>query len=273
MSTPSPSARKRGDPPPPELGPPPSALTRGSRIAAALENVYAGLRKGCPDLPEEVVFVTGAGRSGRGADTLGHFRREAWREATEDGSRPHEIFVAGEVFARGPEEVLHTIAHEAAHALAVVRKVDDGGGRYHNQRYVAFAAELGLACPLTPDHTRGYAATKITPEAKVTHEDAIADLGDAIDVYLVEPPPPAGTGGGGGRGRGRNLLKAVCACFPSKVIRAAPATLLRGQGIGCLDCGERFYEEAVVVEDDDADFEKLTKAGIVLIEEEDTDDG
>jgi hypothetical protein len=55
----------------------------------------------------------------------------------------------GEWFAEGAEHTLTTILHEAAHALADVRQVQDTSrqGKYHNRRFVQLAAELGLAWP------------------------------------------------------------------------------------------------------------------------------
>ena len=50
----------------------------------------------------------------------------------------------------GPRQTLQTMLHEAVHALAHARGVNDTsrGGKYHNKRaFVALAAELGRAWP------------------------------------------------------------------------------------------------------------------------------
>ena len=54
--------------------------------------------------------------------------------------------ISGEGLARTPREVLGTLLHEAAHALAAARGITDTSrqGRYHNKKYAALAAELGL---------------------------------------------------------------------------------------------------------------------------------
>jgi hypothetical protein len=57
-----------------------------------------------------------------------------------------EVFVGGEGLARGPADVLGTLLHEAAHALAHVRGIKDTSrqGRWHNARFKALAEEIGI---------------------------------------------------------------------------------------------------------------------------------
>lgn len=57
-----------------------------------------------------------------------------------------EVFVGGEGLVRGPVEVLATLLHEAAHALADVRGIKDTSrqGPWHNARFKALAEELGI---------------------------------------------------------------------------------------------------------------------------------
>ena len=61
--------------------------------------------------------------------------------------RDGELFIAGELLAAGGRAVIEVMLHEAAHALAAARDIKDTsaeGDRYHNKRFVALAAELGL---------------------------------------------------------------------------------------------------------------------------------
>jgi len=55
----------------------------------------------------------------------------------DDARQLPEVFVGGEGLARGPAEVLGTLLHEAAHALADVRGIKDTSrqGRWHNARF------------------------------------------------------------------------------------------------------------------------------------------
>src|SRR6266571_146279 len=56
------------------------------------------------------------------------------------------MFIAGEGLDRGARGVLGVALHEAAHAAAAVRRIQDTSrqGRYHNVRYRRLAEELGL---------------------------------------------------------------------------------------------------------------------------------
>ena len=56
---------------------------------------------------------------------------------------------------------MEVMLHEAAHALAIRRGIKDtsaAGNRYHNKRFVALAAELGLRGPDMPERDRLVAA-------------------------------------------------------------------------------------------------------------------
>ena len=123
----------------------------------ALEDAWTAIRTRHPELPA-VVIVLGAG-SGQcsGALKLGHFAALRWTTTDSakhgegfdgaNGSEPlAEVFVGGEGLARGPGEVLATLLHEAAHALADVREIKDTSrqGRWHNAKFKALADELGI---------------------------------------------------------------------------------------------------------------------------------
>jgi len=138
--------------------------TTGSGLIAALEQTWTTIRRRTPELPE-VVVVTGTGLSSSAVHIdakWGHFGADHWVEGrpTEEGQgaaldlsaarRKPELFVAGECLAEGPRQTLQTMLHEAVHALAHVRGVNDTsrGGKYHNKReFVALAGELCLAWP------------------------------------------------------------------------------------------------------------------------------
>ena len=55
--------------------------------------------------------------------------------------------ISGEGLRRTPDEVLGTLLHEAAHALAHARGIKDTSrqGRYHNKHFKTCAEQLGLA--------------------------------------------------------------------------------------------------------------------------------
>lgn len=88
----------------------------------------------------------------------GHHWPERWVLDGQDAVRAPELFIAGELLAAGGRAVVEVMLHEAAHALATRRGIKDtsaAGNRYHNKRFVALAAELGLRGPDTPDKITG----------------------------------------------------------------------------------------------------------------------
>jgi hypothetical protein len=167
-----------------------------------------------------------------GALKLGHFAALRWRH--DDRNLP-EIFVGGEGLARGPVDVLGTLLHEAAHALAHVRGIQDTSrqSRYHNTRYAALAAELGLTVAQAPGI--GWSDTTVPDQLTAAYADALARLDDAITLYRYREPASAATPTGGSTSR--NPVACTCPC--GRRIRVAPATLAQGP-ITCGTCNGRF---------------------------------
>ncbi|GAA1840913.1 hypothetical protein GCM10009836_20310 [Pseudonocardia ailaonensis] len=138
----------------------------------ALERAWSAIRARHPEIPA-VVIVVGAG-SGTGPELkLGHFAAMRWGadpdETAADGLKPDrlpEVFVGGEGLARGPADVLATLLHEAAHALAHVRGIKDTSrqGRWHNAKFKALAEELGIA--VTKDPKIGWSPTTLHNEMR-----------------------------------------------------------------------------------------------------------
>ena len=127
-----------------------AAREYGSQIITALEQAWAAIRDQHPEIPN-VVIVTGAGSNQKGLPEgyrlRGHHWPERWVTGPADQRRMPELFMAGELLASGGRAVLEVMLHEATHALAVVRGIADTsaeGNRYHNKRFVALAAEMGL---------------------------------------------------------------------------------------------------------------------------------
>ena len=134
----------------------------GSRIIAALEHAWTAIQDQHPDVPD-VVIVTGAGSNQKGTpegyQLRGHHWPERWVLDGQDQPRAPELFIAGELLAAGGRAVVEVMLHEAAHALATKRGIKDtsaAGNRYHNKRFVALAAELGLRGPDVPDKITGW---------------------------------------------------------------------------------------------------------------------
>lgn len=149
-----------------------STLDRvNSQTLAVLETVWAMVRRRHQDLPA-VAFTIGGSES-----TRGHFHAETWADSAESGYTRHEVFIAGERLKDGPHDVLATLLHEAAHALAYVRKIKDTsrGGRFHNVRFRALAQELGLE--VTQVGKIGWSGTALSYEGSLDYAQAIVKLG------------------------------------------------------------------------------------------------
>lgn len=173
--------------------------TTGSTIISALEGLYAQAHAKHPDLPRNLIFVTGSGRgTAKGMIKYGHWAEGRW-SARADSELPasvHELLISGECLAGGVETVLTTVLHEAAHALATSRGVKDTsrGNRYHNKKFVALAEELGMHYPHEAPHgTIGWSAVELREDTAEAYD--LTDLDRAIQAGIdmtvsTEPTPP-----------------------------------------------------------------------------------
>ncbi|MBW4722400.1 hypothetical protein KZQ38_35005 [Saccharothrix sp. SC076] len=201
-----------------------------------------------PDVPD-VAIVIGSGTGGRRkVAKLGHFASRRWLRAAQAGrdqaagvegqEQPeqyvHELLIGGEGLARGPLAVLATSLHEATHALAEARSINDTSGRgvYHNKRFKVLAEELGLE--VAEAGHRGWAVTSVPDTTAARYAEQLAALEAALTVYRV----PETTGAPGDAPVGRSLA-AVCACTPVRRLRIARATFELGPII-CAVCEQPF---------------------------------
>src|SRR5262245_40509085 len=160
-----------------------SAESLGSSLVAQLEATYAAVRAEHPELPAEVVFVTGEGTR---TNCWGSFTPKAWRYG--DG-QPHEIFISGEVLELGGARVYETILHEFAHLLAHVRGTRDHNSwnRYHNRNVANTAIDMVLAPPLRPDRPKGFHDAYLNPATEERDSERIEAIGTALNG--VHRPP------------------------------------------------------------------------------------
>jgi len=212
------------------------ASTEAARISApmveALEQAWADIRTRHADMPPAFV-VLGAGSIGApaGGLRLGHFAAMRWADGTADGQRLAEVFVGGEGLVRGPADVLGTLLHEAAHAVAHVRGIKDTSrqGRWHNALFKALAEELGIE--VTKDRRIGWSPTALPQATREDYADTIAVLGRALRLFRsVEMP-------GTKIGKPSNPPACVCSC--GRRIRVAVSVLTAGP-ITCGLCGTDF---------------------------------
>jgi hypothetical protein len=197
-----------------------------SPLVASLERAWAAIRTRHPDVPQAVVVVASGGDAKRLA--LGHFAPGRWQV---NGAGHHEVLIGAEGLARGAEDVLATLLHEAAHGLANARDVQDTSrqGRYHNNRYAALAAELGL--DVARDPRIGWSLTTL-PDPTAQRYRPVLDgrraalvLWRYLDTLATRPATS------------RNLL--ACACPCQRRLRVARATLAEAP-ISCGACQGTF---------------------------------
>jgi hypothetical protein len=118
-----------------------TAVSVTPRLMAMLDLTWMGFRASHGDVPEVVIRIVSGSA---GPLRLGHFADIRWQRGPDDPLP--EVCLTGDVLAGGPGEVLATLLHQAAHGMAAARRVQDTSrqGRWHNGRYRAIAAELGL---------------------------------------------------------------------------------------------------------------------------------
>jgi hypothetical protein len=198
-------------------------------LIAALETAWAEVRSRHAELPAAVI-ITGSGSGRPNALTLGHHAAERWRHTGQLRDLP-EILIGGEGLERGAADVLGTLLHEAAHALAEARGIKDTSreGRYHNRRYKALAEELGLH--VEQDARRGWTTTSLPEGTACAYAHTIAALQQAITLYRHREPARRR------RRSSRNPIPCLCAC--GRRIAVA-RSVLRGGSIICGVCSQPF---------------------------------
>ena len=242
-------------------------MTDGSRIIGVLEAAWADIRARHADVPE-VVMITGTARTHKASELkLGHFGADRW--SGEEGRRP-ELFIAGELFkpegnVSGGRRVLRTLLHEASHGVAHVRGIKDCSrqNRYHNKRFAAIAAELGLTPPTEPHSTLGFSSCTLGDETAAAWSSTIEafdaaglphlELGAGLSVGGPEGGKDGEDGEGEGKGKPRSGARqsAVCGCNPPRKLSITLKQLEIG-GIICAICmGEFEVEQDQAAEDED----------------------
>lgn len=226
-----------------------------SALVAALETAWAAIQKRHQDVPA-VVVTLGAGSIGvpRGALKLGHFAPSRW---TGRDDVVAELFIGGEGLARGPEAVLTTLLHEAAHGMAHVRGVQDTSrqGRYHNRRFKITAEEMGLTITQAPGI--GWSDSALAEGTADEYADEIAALDEAITTHRhaegfvpVTGPGTEDDGEDDSQGQDddgeaakkpKNGVVWVCGCEAPRRIRLSASAAEVGP-ITCGVCGQEFTE-------------------------------
>lgn len=227
--------------------------SRVSHVHRALEGTWRAIQRLHPEVPRVAIYIA----SGEGLK-YGHFGPgERWIERSDDGERVGlpEVLIAGEGLARGGRLTFGTLLHEAVHASNAAQGIRDysRGGRYHNTKFKDRAEAMGLDVHQLPPY--GWARTTLPDATAETYAEQLADLEDAIGVYMRDLHKTGvygqddderereGDGDGDGEGEGEpekpksRHLKAECTC--GRKIRASRSVLEAGP-ILCALCGDPF---------------------------------
>lgn len=198
-------------------------------IIDALDSLTKQVRKGFPEIPDNIVIVLASGKSGRG-NVHGHFAPGSWQNGH------HEILISAESLARGPEATLGTLIHELAHARANVLEIRDtsNNNRYHNKRFKTLAEEMGITLELAG--TIGWSKTTLPPETAAKFAPGIAKLAKSLTTYRVglvadtnAPTKP------------RNKTKGQMVCGCDDPVSVSLQWFERNAGsILCESCGTEF---------------------------------
>lgn len=221
----------------------PPADPVASALVAACETAWADIQRHHPELPSAVI-VLGTGVQGGRLVKLGHWWQSQW---VADGTARGEVLLAGEALHLPPEQVLEILVHEAAHGINCARGIKDTsrGGRYHNQKFKATAAEVGLRVQRMDPY--GWARTTLRPETIERYADSIATIGEHLRIARALPRrvrqgiesegrDENGSDGGGER-QTRKSAAAECGC--GRKMRMAASVLAKGP-VMCGVCETEF---------------------------------
>lgn len=203
----------------------PDAFTTAALIKV-LDDAWASIRLAHPDVPAAVIVI-GSGTAGRSAK-WGHYAAMRWQHGEH---RLPEVLISGEGLKRSADEVLTTLLHEAAHALADVRGIKDTSrqGRWHNKKFAQLADELGL--DTTKDPRIGYSLCTLRDDAAKIFAVTLRKLTAALSAYRHPEIKTAGNA------KSNNAL--ACSCECPRRIRVARAVLDQG-AITCTVCDSIF---------------------------------
>ncbi|MEU3729992.1 hypothetical protein AB0E81_11365 [Streptomyces sp. NPDC033538] len=206
--------------------------TSNGPLLSALDALWERLRNDVPELPTITPIVSPTSR-------IQDHGPERWKR-DEDGA-VSGLVVTADVLQAGPDVVLETVLHDAAHLLCWCRGVDDTTmhGVYHNQNFLAAAEEVGLEWPEGAKRIRGkgYHTPVISSAAKERYAESRRELEEAIPLVLphLELPPTSN------RGRVDRLTYA-CKCDPPRRFRISRTVATQGP-ITCGVCGSEFAPE------------------------------
>ena len=199
-----------------------------SRLLKVLEDIWLEIRRWHPEIPPAVIIIA-SGTDGK-QPRLGHHAPGRWNVA---GEQYAEIMISGEGLRRTPDEVLGTLLHEAAHALAHARGIKDTSrqGRYHNKHFKTYA-EAARPDRRARRPLRLVRQPRSPPPPRSPTPASSDDLTEAMTMWRHGETTTGPTAR-----RNTNLIAAICPCGRS--IRVAASTLAEAP-ITCQACDQDF---------------------------------
>ncbi|MYR43077.1 hypothetical protein [Streptomyces sp. SID5910] len=200
-------------------------------LLSALDALWERLRTRIEELPPINPVISPTNR------LLDHGPTRWTRD--KDG-RVSGLVITVDVLQAGPDAVLETVLHDAAHLLCWCRGVDDTTmhGVYHNQQFLAAAEEVGLTWPAGAKRLRGkgFHAPVLTADTRARYAEDLRALKEAIPLVLPHLELPQTPN------RGRvDRLTLVCKCDPPRKLRVSRTVAAQGP-ITCGVCGNDFTE-------------------------------
>jgi SprT-like family len=215
-----------------------STATPTTAIQTAFDVSLSTIRAQFPNVPEALAVIIASGRG----KFHGRFEPSSWQDSSgsHEGSARHEIVMSSESLARTPEEVLTTLLHECAHAVAFGTGVKDTsrGNRYHNGDFAKIASDMGCKVSESPDSKHGYMTTGLTDWAIHHFASEIDLLGESLTTYRkpAEKKPTKKT-----------TVRVACECDEGTNLLAVTVPIKWWDKFGswsltCSECGSSFQE-------------------------------
>jgi len=160
--------------------------TPTTTIQSALDDALRVIQSLNPNVPAALAVIIAPHKGAHGT-----FLADSWTDTAGEhtGSARHEIAMNPQSFDKGAEQVLSTLIHETAHALAHATGVKDTSrqGRFHNGKFRDVATAMGLV--VVEDDKIGHRTTGLQEHAKVEYADTLAAL-EAVLVTFKKPDKP-----------------------------------------------------------------------------------
>ena len=155
------------------------------------KSTWTAIRRNHPQIPPVVIIIASGTDSKQ--PRWGHYASAA---GTHGNVKHAEVMISGEGLARTPADVLGTLLHEAAHALAAARGITDTSrqGRYHNKKYAAAWPPSSAWTSPRPPASAGPITT--VPDATAgRYASQLALLKDAMTMWRNDEHAPAAANG------------------------------------------------------------------------------